>query len=45
MLSSKSTPGITVYPDSDKVGVWSGDGDVGELFLRSAAVDYWLDET
>jgi uncharacterized cupin superfamily protein len=41
MLSTKSATALSVYPDSDKVGVWSGDGDVAQLFRRSDAVDYW----
>ena len=45
MLSSKSSPCVSVYPDSGKVGVWSGDGDVAMLVPRSAAVDYWQGET
>ena len=45
MLSSKSSPSVSVYPDSDKIGVWSGDGDVAMLVPRSAAVDYWQGET
>ncbi len=28
MLSTKAKTAVAVYPDSDKVGVWSGDGDV-----------------
>jgi len=44
MLSTKATTAVTVYPDSDKVGVWSDDGEVKHLFPRSAAVDYWHDE-
>ena len=32
---------MSVYPDSDKVGAWSGNGDVAQLFRRSDAVDYW----
>ena len=35
---------LSVYPDSDKVGIWSGDGDVALLVPRSAAVDYWHGE-
>jgi uncharacterized cupin superfamily protein len=45
MLSTKSNPAVAVYPDSDKVGVWSGDGDLDMLVPRSAAVDYWHGET
>jgi uncharacterized cupin superfamily protein len=41
MLSGKSDTNIAVYPDSDKVGVWSGDGDVKHLFRRESAVDYF----
>jgi len=41
MLSGKSDINIAVYPDSDKVGVWSGDGDVKHLFRRESAVDYF----
>ena len=31
MLSTKAKTAVAVYPDSDKVGVWSGDGDVAML--------------
>jgi uncharacterized cupin superfamily protein len=41
MLSTKSRTAVAVYPDSGKVGVWSGDGDVSALFRRADAVDYW----
>ena len=44
MLSTKPKTAVAVYPDSDKVGVWSGDGDVAMLVQRSAAVDYWHGE-
>jgi uncharacterized cupin superfamily protein len=44
MLSTKSKTAVSVYPDSGKVGVWSGDGDVALLFPRDAAVDYWHGE-
>jgi uncharacterized cupin superfamily protein len=42
MLSTKDDPAVVVYPDSDKVGIYSSDGVV--LFPRSAAVDYWHGE-
>jgi uncharacterized cupin superfamily protein len=45
MLSTKSKTAIAVYPDSDKVGVWSGDGEVTQFFRRGDAVDYWDGET
>ena len=44
MLSTKAKTAVAVYPDSDKVGVWSGDGDVALIFPRSAAVDYFHGE-
>ncbi len=41
LLSTKLDPSLSVYPDSGKVGVWSGDGDVAMLVRRESAVDYW----
>ena len=41
MLSTKAKTAVAVYPDSGKVGVWSGDGDVAMLVRRDSAVDYW----
>jgi uncharacterized cupin superfamily protein len=41
IFSTKHDPSIAVYPDSGKVGVWSGDGDVSMLVRRESAVDYW----
>jgi uncharacterized cupin superfamily protein len=41
MFSSSRAPAVSVYPDSDKIGVWSGDGD-GLFFRRGAAVP-WSD--
>jgi uncharacterized cupin superfamily protein len=41
MLSTKSKTAVAVYPDSNKVGVWSGDGEVAQLFRRGDAVDYF----
>ena len=40
MFSSARVPAVTVYPDSDKIGVWPGD-DANELiFKRGTAVPY-----
>jgi uncharacterized cupin superfamily protein len=40
MFSSTRVPAVTVYPDSDKIGVWPGD-DANELiFKRGTAVPY-----
>ncbi len=48
VVSTMQTPDVTVYPDSDAVGVFTGsppggtgDRPVHGYFPRSAAVDYW----
>lgn len=41
MFSNVVTPSATVYPDSDKVGVWTGDPETDQLFRRDSAVDYY----
>jgi uncharacterized cupin superfamily protein len=40
ILSTKNEPGISVYPDSNKVGAWPP----GKLFRLEDAVDYWEGE-
>jgi uncharacterized cupin superfamily protein len=40
ILSTKHDPSVSVYPDSDKVGVWPP----GKLFRLADAVDYWEGE-
>ena len=45
MFSNLSRPGATIYPDSDKVGIWTGNDDDNGLFRRSTAVGYWVGET
>ena len=42
MFSSSRTPAVAVYPDSDKIGVWSG-REEDDLMLRRAdgAVPYY----
>ena len=37
ILSNKTQPGVAVYPDSDKLGVWPQN----KLFRLGDAVDYW----
>ncbi len=44
MLSTRAKTSLAVYPDSDKVGVFSSDGSTRLLLPRSAAVDYWEGE-
>lgn len=41
ILSNKGDPGVAIYPDSDKVGVWPP----GKLLRLGDAVDYWDGET
>ncbi|GAB7093519.1 hypothetical protein JCM30237_06710 [Halolamina litorea] len=47
-LSTMREPDVTVYPDSDKIGVFTGaapggegDRDVSGYYERGASVDYW----
>jgi len=41
ILSNKGDPGVAIYPDSDKVGVFPPN----KLFRLSEDVDYWHGET
>jgi uncharacterized cupin superfamily protein len=41
MFSTVVHPSATVYPDSDKVGVWTGDEKVDVIVHRSANVGYY----
>jgi uncharacterized cupin superfamily protein len=41
MFSTVVHPTATVYPDSDKVGVWVGDPEVDMTVRRSASVEYY----
>jgi hypothetical protein len=34
-------PTATVYPDSDKVGIWTGDPESSLLARRSSKVEYY----
>jgi uncharacterized cupin superfamily protein len=44
MISTLRMPAVSIYPDSDKVGVWPGDG-TSLLVRRESAVDYYDRET
>jgi uncharacterized cupin superfamily protein len=44
MWSNVVTPSATAYPDSDKVGVWTGVKPEDLIVERSAAVDYYRGE-
>lgn len=41
MFSTIVLPTATVYPDSDKVGIWTGDPASDVLVRRSSKVDYY----
>jgi uncharacterized cupin superfamily protein len=40
MFSRARTPAVSVYPDSDKIGVWSGHEPDELIFKRSTAVPW-----
>jgi uncharacterized cupin superfamily protein len=42
MFSSSRLPAVSVYPDSDKIGVWPGDAADELIFRRGSAVP-WSD--
>ena len=41
MFSTKTHPAVVVYPDSDKIGVWSGERSDHVIVRRSSHVDYY----
>jgi uncharacterized cupin superfamily protein len=41
MFSTVVVPTATVYPDSDKVGIWTGDPETDVLVRRESAVSYY----
>ena len=44
MWSEVVVPTVTVYPDSDKVGIWTGDKEDDVMVERSSSVDYFHGE-
>jgi uncharacterized cupin superfamily protein len=40
MFSSARVPAVSVYPDSDKIGVWPGDEENDLVFKRGTAVPW-----
>jgi uncharacterized cupin superfamily protein len=46
ILSTKNSPSVVVYPDSEKIAVWPGSADDAIVVRRAdAKVDYWEGET
>jgi len=41
MFSTVVIPTATVYPDSDKVGIWTGDPQADVIVRRESKVDYF----
>jgi uncharacterized cupin superfamily protein len=41
MFSDVVLPSATVYPDSDKIGIWTGNEADDLMFRRSSAVEYF----
>lgn len=41
MFSTVVIPTATVYPDSDKVGIWTGDSESDVMVRRESRVDYF----
>ena len=41
MFSTVVVPSATVYPDSDKVGIWTGDPETDLLVRRESKVEYF----
>jgi uncharacterized cupin superfamily protein len=44
MWSTIITPSATAYPDSDKVGIWTGVKEENVMVVRSSNVDYFHGE-
>jgi uncharacterized cupin superfamily protein len=45
MWSTVTYPAATVYPDSDKIGIWTGNREDDLITQRTSGVDYFAGET
>ena len=45
MFSTVTHPAATIYPDSDKIAVWTGNKQDDVIVERSSGVDYFRGET
>jgi uncharacterized cupin superfamily protein len=45
MWSTVKHPAATVYPDSDKIAIWTGNGDDDVIVPRTSGVAYWAGES
>jgi uncharacterized cupin superfamily protein len=41
ILSTKREPSVAIYPDSDKIGIWTENDEDDILVRRESGVDYW----
>jgi uncharacterized cupin superfamily protein len=44
MYSTVKHPAATVYPDSDKIAIWTGNREDDLIVNRTSGVDYWSGE-
>ena len=44
MYSTMTVPAASVYPDSDKIGIWTGNPDDDLMTKRSSGVGYYAGE-
>lgn len=45
VFSTKTNPAVAVYPDSDKIGIWTGNDADHVIVPRASNVDYYEGET
>ncbi len=45
MFSTRSEVAAAVYPDSNKIGIWTGNADDDLLVRKTSGVGYWDGET
>ena len=44
IVSTRNMPQVAVYPDSDKIGIWTDDGGDNIMVRRESGVDYYAGE-
>ena len=44
MFGAVNPIAATVYPDSDKIGIWTGNGEDDGMFRRGSKVEYYTDQ-
>jgi uncharacterized cupin superfamily protein len=45
MFSTRTNPAVAVYPDSDKIGIWTGNDADHVIVRRASDVDYYAGES